>query len=72
LTKRDCIISDERKAAVAKAIGTWSFSAHDFADDELIYCAQLMLEHALALPELENWRLSSGTMHPPMFTKFNI
>jgi hypothetical protein len=45
---------------VKEAIGTWSFSAHDFSDDELLYASLAMLEHALQMPELQQWRLSSG------------
>jgi len=45
---------------VAEAVGSWNFSAHDFSDDELQYAAFLMLEHALGMPQLEKWRLSTG------------
>ncbi|KAF1991910.1 HD-domain/PDEase-like protein [Aulographum hederae CBS 113979] len=52
-------LSPERQKAITEAIGLWSFSAHDFTDEELLYGALLMLEHALKLPELERWRMSS-------------
>lgn len=45
---------------IAAAIGSWSFSAHDFTDDELLYGALLMLKHALQMPELDKWRMSDG------------
>ncbi|OCL04925.1 HD-domain/PDEase-like protein [Glonium stellatum] len=51
-------IDSERKDIVAAAIGSWSFSAHEFMDDELLYGALLMLKHALRMPELERWRMS--------------
>ena len=45
---------------MAKAIGVWGFSGHDYSEDELIHASFLMLQHALSLPELERWRLSTG------------
>ena len=42
------------------AVGQWSFSAHDFTSDELVYAALTMLEHAMQLPDLEQFRLSTG------------
>lgn len=54
-------LTDDRKAAVAEAIGYWSFSAHDFSDDELLYAALLMLQHTLQMPELAPWDASAGT-----------
>ncbi|CAD0090811.1 unnamed protein product [Aureobasidium mustum] len=51
-------LSDERKALVEQAVGTWAFSAHDFDSDELLYAALTMLQHALQMPELEKWRIS--------------
>jgi 3',5'-cyclic-nucleotide phosphodiesterase len=53
----------ERREKIENAIGSWYFSAHDFTDDELIHAAMLMLQHALAMPELEHWRLSAGKSH---------
>jgi 3',5'-cyclic-nucleotide phosphodiesterase len=47
---------------VAKAVGTWSFSAHDFTDDELLHGALVMLEHVLSMPELEKWRMTTGEL----------
>jgi hypothetical protein len=49
-----------RKAIVAQAVGTWEFSAHDFDSDELLFAALTILEHALKMPELEKWRISTG------------
>ena len=53
-------IALDRREKIAKAIGRWDFSAHDFTDDELLHGALLILQHALAMPELERWRLSTG------------
>jgi 3',5'-cyclic-nucleotide phosphodiesterase len=56
----DLYVSEDRQEAVSAAIGSWSFSAHDFTDDELLLGALLMLKHALDMPELEQWRMSDG------------
>lgn len=61
LDAHDLYVSEDRREAVAAAIGTWSFSAHEFTDDELLLGALLMLKHALQMPELEQWRMSDGT-----------
>ena len=47
---------------MSKAIGSWDFSAHEFSEDDLVHIAFLMLQHALAMPELEKWRLPAGTV----------
>jgi hypothetical protein len=53
-------ISQERRLAVASAVGDWHFSAHDFADDELLVGAMLMFKHALSMPALDKWRIPTG------------
>jgi hypothetical protein len=53
-------ISSEREEVVLKAIGTWAFSAHEFTDDELLFGASVMLQHALTIPELDQWRMPAG------------
>ncbi|KAI9746700.1 MAG: 3',5'-cyclic-nucleotide phosphodiesterase [Claussenomyces sp. TS43310] len=55
-------ILDERRAQIAGSIGVWSFSAHDFTDDELLYGAMLMLQHALSVPDLEKWRMPAENL----------
>lgn len=52
----------DRKSAVARAVGAWSFSAHEFSDDELLYGAYLVLQHVLQMPGLEKWHLSDGEL----------
>jgi hypothetical protein len=59
----DFDLSEDRRAVVEEAIGTWAFSAHDYTDDELLYGALVMLQHALQMPELEKWRISEGAYH---------
>jgi hypothetical protein len=59
-TSSDFDLSYERKVAVEEAIGTWAFSAHDYTDDELLYGALVMLQHALQMPELDKWRIPEG------------
>lgn len=53
-------ISSSSVEKIKRAIGSWNFSAHDFSDEELVHCAKLMLEHALEMPEVEAYRISSG------------
>lgn len=43
-----------------RAVGTWEFSAHDFTDEELLQGAFYMFEHALQMPELEDFKISPG------------
>lgn len=53
-------IALDRRQRIAEAIASWGFSAHEFTDDELLHAALLMLQHALSMPELEKWRISTG------------
>ncbi|KAK6585740.1 hypothetical protein PZA11_002467 [Diplocarpon coronariae] len=55
-------IALSRRDLIAAAVGSWHFSAHDFTDDELLHAALLMLQHALAMPELERWRISTESL----------
>ena len=57
---RELDIPDERKDAVVKAVGSWSFGAHDFTDDELLHGGLVMLQHVLDMPELEKFRMGTG------------
>ncbi|KAK7556678.1 hypothetical protein IWX50DRAFT_613169 [Phyllosticta citricarpa] len=57
----DVEVSVERRKEIARAVGTWSFSAHDFNDDELLYASLVMLQHALSMPEVERWRMAEGS-----------
>ncbi|ROT35885.1 3',5'-cyclic-nucleotide phosphodiesterase regA [Sodiomyces alkalinus F11] len=55
-------VSSERQAVVADAVGRWHFSAHDFTDDELLVAGMFMFRHALAMPELEHWRIPADQL----------
>lgn len=48
-------LSTDRKAEVVTAIGLWSFSAHEFSDDELVYGALRILQHAMTVDDLNRW-----------------
>ncbi|EER29318.1 3'5'-cyclic nucleotide phosphodiesterase family protein [Coccidioides posadasii C735 delta SOWgp] len=54
----DVPVIQERKALVEREVAKWNFLSHEFSDDELVHAACVMVEHALQLPELEQWRLS--------------
>jgi 3',5'-cyclic-nucleotide phosphodiesterase len=58
-------VSLDRQDQIAKSVGEWNFSAHDFTDDELLHAALIMLQHALSMPELEKWRISTGKFESP-------
>ncbi|KPM36842.1 hypothetical protein AK830_g9716 [Neonectria ditissima] len=57
INKAHIAVSSERQVAIAAAVGSWSFCAHSFGDDELLVAALAMFKHALAMPELEKWRI---------------
>jgi hypothetical protein len=56
-------IPSERQGIIARAVGDWNFCAHQFTDDELIVVAAVMFNHALAMPELEKWRIPTDQLH---------
>lgn len=62
----DFELEPERRRTVEERVATWAFSAHDFTDDELLYAALVMLEHALSSPELSQWQMTEGTTCPPV------
>lgn len=53
-------VTEDRKRKVESAVGRWNFWSHEFSDDELVHAACVMVEHALSMPELEQWRISTG------------
>ena len=57
-------VEAHRREKISAAVGSWQFSAHDFTDDELLHAALIMLQHALSMPELEQWRISTGKKPP--------
>ncbi|KAJ5106264.1 hypothetical protein N7456_002939 [Penicillium angulare] len=60
--QRDLDITPEREPFVREKIGSWEFSAHEFSEDELVFAACQMLQHAFTLPGLEHWHLTSGEL----------
>ncbi|KAI1437727.1 hypothetical protein GGR50DRAFT_23300 [Xylaria sp. CBS 124048] len=52
-------VPPKRRAEIDEALGTWHFGAPSFDDDSLLIAATLIFKHALTLPELEKWRLST-------------
>lgn len=57
---RDLYLDQQRKAAVAEAVGRWDFSAQDFTEDELVYAGYYILNHALSMPEVNQWQMPEG------------
>ena len=55
-------VSSQRQADIIEAVGQWRFCAHSFSDDELLVAALFMFQHALAVPELEPWRIPAGML----------
>ncbi|KAI1393707.1 HD-domain/PDEase-like protein [Hypoxylon trugodes] len=55
-------VPSEIRAEIADAVGKWHFCAHDFHDDSLLIAAVLMFKHALTMPELEHWRISTDQL----------
>ncbi|KAH7329232.1 hypothetical protein B0I35DRAFT_39696 [Stachybotrys elegans] len=62
ITSFHIAVSTERQNAIAAAVGKWHFDAHSFTDDELLVAAMAMFKHALAMPELEAWRLHTDQL----------
>ncbi|KAI9372789.1 hypothetical protein BJX61DRAFT_542369 [Aspergillus egyptiacus] len=58
----DYHVSEEREEYVKERLGQWDFTAHEFSDDELVFAAFEMLQHAFSIPELEEWRLTPGEL----------
>ncbi|KAM7209251.1 HD-domain/PDEase-like protein [Naviculisporaceae sp. PSN 640] len=56
-------VSADKQAEIRAAVGRWHFCAHDFNDDELVIAAAIMFQHALSMPELEKWRISTDQLH---------
>ncbi|TKA32347.1 hypothetical protein B0A50_01453 [Salinomyces thailandicus] len=53
----DQCLSEQKRTAVEEAVGKWGFPAQDLGMDELTYAALFMLERALEMPELEQFRI---------------
>jgi 3',5'-cyclic-nucleotide phosphodiesterase len=59
---RELHCEEHRKVIIAQEVGQWSFCGHDFSEDELVYAGYCMLDHALHVPELGEWRQSEGML----------
>ncbi|KAK6544250.1 3',5'-cyclic-nucleotide phosphodiesterase [Orbilia ellipsospora] len=60
-------VSPSRHELVRQSVCRWDFSAHEFTDDELLLCAFEMFNHAFTMPEVEEWRISSGQLTDFLF-----
>ncbi|KAI1128512.1 hypothetical protein F5Y10DRAFT_173495 [Nemania abortiva] len=55
-------VSTKRRVEIEEAPGKWHFCAPCFDDDSLLIAATMMFKHALAMPELEKWRLPTDQL----------
>ncbi|GAW11209.1 hypothetical protein ANO14919_005510 [Xylariales sp. No.14919] len=55
-------VPSKRRAEIEEALVKWHFCAPSFDDDSLLIAATLMFKHALAMPELEKWRLPTDQL----------
>ncbi|KAJ5245908.1 hypothetical protein N7468_000891 [Penicillium chermesinum] len=55
-------VKPEREAYIKQQVGSWGFSAHEFSEDELVFGACTILQHAFTLPGLEHWHLAPGEL----------
>ncbi len=56
-------VEPEREEVLVEALASWGFSAHEFSDDELLFGAGMMLQHALDMEELKDWRIPTDQLH---------
>ncbi|KAF8545148.1 hypothetical protein BDD12DRAFT_800572 [Trichophaea hybrida] len=62
IPKRIKVSSSGRAKVIRQAVGQWDFSAHDFSDEELVYCAQTMFEHAFTMPGVSDFVIPSDRL----------
>lgn len=55
-------LDPSREAQLKHTIGSWNYCGHDYSEDELVYAACFMLQHTLASPELEKWRIPENDL----------
>ncbi|KAI1502731.1 hypothetical protein F5X99DRAFT_417718 [Biscogniauxia marginata] len=55
-------LPSERRKEIGKAVGHWHFCAHDHCDDSLLIAACRMFKHALSMPELDKWRITTDQL----------
>ncbi|CAI7622816.1 unnamed protein product [Penicillium glandicola] len=54
----DLNVDHARIPLIKKQVGSWNFSAHEFTEDELVFGACEMIQHAFTMPGLDTWRLT--------------
>ncbi|KFY83451.1 hypothetical protein V498_08065 [Pseudogymnoascus sp. VKM F-4517 (FW-2822)] len=55
-------IGEGDQRVITNAIGDWNFSAHDLDDNGLLFATVRMLEHALQMEGMEEWRLPTDEL----------
>ncbi|KAF3028607.1 3',5'-cyclic-nucleotide phosphodiesterase [Penicillium rubens] len=56
--EQDLNIDPARIPFIKEQVGSWKFCAHEFTEDELVFGACEMIQHALNMPGLDHWRLT--------------
>ncbi|KAI5288933.1 3',5'-cyclic-nucleotide phosphodiesterase [Ascosphaera aggregata] len=56
-------IPEDRKRLIESEVAKWSFSAHKFSDDELLYAGCVMVRHALKMPNLDQWHIDDTQVY---------
>ncbi|KAK4169406.1 3',5'-cyclic-nucleotide phosphodiesterase regA [Cladorrhinum sp. PSN259] len=56
-------VSSQRRDEISLAISKWAFCSPNFSDDDLVVAACIIFEHALAMPELEKWRIPTAQLN---------
>ncbi|KAF4768103.1 hypothetical protein N7455_000158 [Penicillium solitum] len=56
--EQDLNIDPARIPFIKEQVGSWRFCAHEFTEDELVFGACEMIQHAFTLPGLDTWRLT--------------
>ncbi|KAI5296472.1 3',5'-cyclic-nucleotide phosphodiesterase [Ascosphaera acerosa] len=56
-------LPQERRRLIETEVAKWSFSAHKFSDDELLYAGCVMVRHALRLPGLDQWQIDEDQLY---------
>ncbi|KAJ5823922.1 3'5'-cyclic nucleotide phosphodiesterase [Penicillium robsamsonii] len=60
--EQDLNVDPTRIPFIKQQVGSWNFCAHEFTEDELVFGACEMIQHAFAMPGLDTWRLTSDEL----------
>ncbi|KAJ5206671.1 3'5'-cyclic nucleotide phosphodiesterase [Penicillium cf. griseofulvum] len=60
--EQDLNVDPARIPFIKEQIGRWKFCAHDFTEDELVFGACEIIQHAFTMPGLDTWRLTSDEL----------